>query len=100
GAVLSGGLGPRRGPAALGGGRRLRDRAPRGEHRGQAPRARRAARARPREERVQLADLLPEVFVTGARDFGPDVPVGRLTASWLMRLKERLPAKAAAIEAA
>lgn len=59
----------------------------------------RLARVRAKE-RVQLADLLPEVFVTGARDFGPDVPVGRLTASWLMRLKERLPAKAAAIEAA
>lgn len=58
----------------------------------------RLARVRVRAT-AQLADLLPEVFVTGARDFGASAPVGQLTAAWLRRLKERLPAKAAAIEA-
>ncbi len=51
------------------------------------------------KERVLLADLLPEVFLTGARDFGAAAPVGQLTASWLARLKEQLPARAATVEA-
>lgn len=49
-------------------------------------------------ERIDLADVVDEVFVTGARDFGPDTPVGEITAGWLGRLRARLPARAAAID--
>lgn len=55
-----------------------------------------AARA---AERVALGDLVDAVFVTGARDFGPDTPVGLVTVKWLERLKVSLPARYAAVEA-
>lgn len=50
-------------------------------------------------ERVALGDLVDAVFVTGARDFGPDTPVGLVTVKWLERLKVSLPARYAAVEA-
>jgi len=49
-------------------------------------------------ERLDLADVVDEVFVTGARDFGTDTPVGAITAGWLGRLRARLPARASAID--
>lgn len=49
-------------------------------------------------ERLALADLVPEVFITGARDFGPAAPVGQLTSAWMERLKVELPARHAALE--
>jgi hypothetical protein len=39
------------------------------------------------------------VLVTGARDFGPDSPVGTVTLAWLAKAKQSLPARAAAVEA-
>ena len=50
-------------------------------------------------ERVPLGDIADAVFVTGLRDFGPESPVGAITARWLERLQVALPAKGAAIEA-
>lgn len=50
-------------------------------------------------ERVALGELADAVFVTGARDFGPDTPVGLVTVKWLERLKVSLPARYAAVEA-
>lgn len=51
------------------------------------------------KERVNLAELVDAVFVTGARDFGPKTPVGKVTAKWVERLRIALPARFAAIEA-
>lgn len=58
--------------------------------------ARAGARA---QERVALGALVDAVFVTGARDFGADTPVGIVTVKWLERMKLSLPARYAAIEA-
>ncbi|MBI1947206.1 MAG: hypothetical protein HYS27_16040 [Deltaproteobacteria bacterium] len=58
--------------------------------------AKAAARA---AERVSLGALVDAVFVTGARDFGADTPVGLVTVKWLERLKVSLPARYAAVEA-
>jgi hypothetical protein len=51
------------------------------------------------QERVALADVADAAFVTGARDFGPESPVGQITARWLDRARVALPARYAAIEA-
>lgn len=51
------------------------------------------------KERVALADVADAVFVTGARDFGGESPVGVITARWLERARVALPARYAAIEA-
>jgi hypothetical protein len=51
------------------------------------------------EERIDLADLADDVFLTGSRDFGPDTPVGKITDGWMKKLRRHLPARAAAIEA-
>lgn len=58
--------------------------------------ARAAVRA---EQRVALGALVDAVFVTGARDFGADTPVGLVTVKWLERMKVSLPARYAAVEA-
>ncbi len=50
-------------------------------------------------ERVALGALVDAVFVTGARDFGADTPVGLITVKWLERMKLSLPARYAAVEA-
>lgn len=50
-------------------------------------------------ERVALSDVNDAVFVTGARDFGAESPVGAITAKWLERARVALPARYAAIEA-
>jgi hypothetical protein len=55
-----------------------------------------AARA---AERVSLLALDDAVFVTGARDFGEESPVGVVTARWLERMRIAVPARYAAIEA-
>jgi len=56
--------------------------------------ARAAARAR-----IDLGELHDAVFVTARRDFGPETPFGAFAESWLTRIREVLPARAAAIEA-
>ncbi|MCC7070903.1 MAG: hypothetical protein IT383_06250 [Deltaproteobacteria bacterium] len=58
--------------------------------------ARAAARA---AERVSLGALVDAVFVTGARDFGADTPVGLVAVKWLERMRVSLPARYAAVEA-
>jgi hypothetical protein len=58
------------------------------------------ARARARaDQRIALADVADAVFVTGARDFGPESPIGAITSRWLGRARIALPARYAAIEA-
>ncbi len=50
-------------------------------------------------ERVGLADIVDATFVTAARDFGVDTPVGQLASRWLERLRAAQPARHAALEA-
>jgi hypothetical protein len=50
-------------------------------------------------ERVGLADVVDGAFVTAARDFGPDTPVGQIASRWLERLRVAQPARHAALEA-
>ncbi len=50
-------------------------------------------------DRLLLSDIDDAVFVTGARDFGADTPLGVITARWLERAKVALPARYAAVEA-
>jgi len=64
------------------------------------PAAQVVARARARlQERVGLADVVDSAFVTAARDFGGDTPVGQIASRWLERLRVSQPARHAAIEA-
>jgi hypothetical protein len=51
------------------------------------------------EQRLDLADVEDDVFVTAARDFGPQTPFGELADKWMDRLQVRLPARHAAIQA-
>ena len=49
---------------------------------------------------LNLAELPDAVFVAGLRDFGAETPFGALTQSWLNRIRDVLPARYAAIQAA
>ncbi|HEY4223690.1 MAG TPA: hypothetical protein VGO62_20175, partial [Myxococcota bacterium] len=48
---------------------------------------------------LRASDIDDAVIVTGARDFGPDTPVGTIALAWLAKEKQTLPARAAAVEA-
>lgn len=53
-----------------------------------------------RARQVKNLDAVADaVFVTAARDFGPNTPVGSIVGRWLERTKITLPARHAAIEA-
>ncbi len=51
------------------------------------------------KERAGLADVADDAFVTAARDFGPETPVGQIASRWLEQLRTSQPARHAALEA-